>query len=108
MVDSRFYPPGKPFSITELAGFLDAEIKQGDGNASINGVSTLLDASQSDIVFYNDAKYKDDMAVTRAGALLISPRDLEDISYLPAAILLVDNPYKSYALIAQKIFPLQV
>ena len=59
MVDSRFYPPGKPFSITELAGFLDAEIKQGDGNASINGVSTLLDASQSDIVFYNDAKYKD-------------------------------------------------
>ena len=107
MVDSRFYPPGKSFSITELAGFLDAEIKQGDGNASINGVSTLLDASQSDIVFYNDAKYKDDMAVTLAGAILTSPRDLEDISDLTAAILLVDNPYKSYALIAQKIFPLQ-
>ena len=105
MVDSRFYPPGQTFSIAEIAGFLNAEIKQGDGNASINGVSNLMNAGQNDIVFYNDAKYKNDLAVTKAGALLISTRDEDNISNFPAAVLLVDNPYKSYALIAQKIFP---
>ena len=79
MVDSRFYPPGQTFSIAELAEFLNVEIKQGDGNASINGVSSLLDAQQSDIVFYNDVKYKNDLAVTRAGALLISAGDIDSI-----------------------------
>ena len=105
MVDSRFYPPGQTFSIAELAGFLNVEIKQGDGNASIDGVSSLLDAQQSDIVFYNDVKYKNDLAVTRAGALLISAGDIDSIGDFPAAVLVVDDPYKSYALIAQKIFP---
>lgn len=105
MVDSRFYPPGQTFSIAEIAGFLNAEIKRGDGNASINGVSNLMNAGQNDIVFYNDAKYKNDLAVTKAGALLISTRDEDNISNFPSAVLLVDNPYKSYALIAQKIFP---
>ena len=102
MVDSRFYPPGQTFSIAELAGFLNVEIKQGDGNASIDGVSSLLDAQQSDIVFYNDVKYKNDLAVTRAGALLISAGDIDSIGDFPAAVLVVDDPYKSYALIAQK------
>ena len=74
MVDSRFYPPGQTFSIAEIAGFLDAEIKQGDGIASINGVSNLLNAGQNDIVFFNDAKYKNDLAVTKAGFINIYPR----------------------------------
>lgn len=107
MVDSRFYPPGRNFSIAELAGFLNAEIKHGDGDASINGVSSLADAALHDIAFYNDAKYKNDLSATKAGALLISPKQDVDISDCPSAILHVENPYKSYALMAQKIFPEQ-
>lgn len=105
MLDRRFYPPGRRFAISELAEFLEAEIRQGDGNAAIDGIASLSEAGETDVGFFESAKYKADLISTNAGAVLMAPDKAGEISEIPAPLLVVENPYKSFALAAQKIFP---
>ncbi len=68
----------------------------------IEGIHTLSEASRSDLSFFNNAKYKEDLPHTKAAAIFIEERYA---SLLPESTtaLITDEPYLKLAL-ASKFF----
>lgn len=69
----------------------------GDGNAMIDGVGTLSDATITQITFLSNPAYREQLASTRAGAVIIAPEELDNC---PVNALLATDPYVAYAQIA--------
>ena len=74
----------------------------GDPEYLITGVGTLRNASHSDLSFFSNIFYKNDLINTKAGVVILQP---EDKSLCSTNCLLNDNPYLTYALIASEISP---
>ncbi|WP_298775518.1 UDP-3-O-(3-hydroxymyristoyl)glucosamine N-acyltransferase [uncultured Shewanella sp.] len=87
----------KSYTLQVLADFLDAEI-QGDAQKEIFAVGTLESADSGKITFLANAKYRVQLENTQAGAVLLSPTDVE--GYAGNAIILKD-PYVGFAKLAQ-------
>jgi len=87
---------GTVFTLGELAGQLGATLR-GDATQSVSGLATLQDAGPHQLSFLANAQYRKYLANTRAGAVLLKPKDAEDYA---GAALLVDNPYLAYARIS--------
>lgn len=87
---------GTVFTLGELAGQLGATLR-GDATQSVSGLATLQDAGPHQLSFLANAQYRKYLASTRAGAVLLKPKDAEDYA---GAALLVDNPYLAYARIS--------
>ena len=99
MADPRFHKKSSDKTLSELAEISGAELK-GDGNLKIEDVSSLDEANSKTISFLDNAKYKNAFKKTKAGACIVAPAMIE---HAPdgCQILISDNPYKAYALIAQ-------
>ena len=65
-------------------------------------VDTLADADEAALCFFTDAKYRDQLSVTRAGAVILAERDLP---LCPVAAIVSSNPYLAYALAARALHP---
>lgn len=70
---------------------------QGDGDILISGIGTLADASGEQISFLSNPSYREQLASTRAAAVIISAND---VRHCPVNVLIADDPYVSYARIA--------
>lgn len=81
------------YSLGELARQLDLTLV-GDPDVRVSRIATLADAGPGDLCFYADKKYRTDLGLTRAGAVILGP---EDKSLSPVPILIGDNPYLAYA-----------
>jgi UDP-3-O-[3-hydroxymyristoyl] glucosamine N-acyltransferase len=68
----------------------------------IHGVATLEDADATSISFLSNARYRARLATTRAGAVIVAPRDAQST---PLPKLLTDNPYAVYARVATIFYP---
>jgi UDP-3-O-[3-hydroxymyristoyl] glucosamine N-acyltransferase len=88
-------------ALRELAERSGAELA-GDGELMIYRVATLEDADAESISFLSNARYRAQLASTRAGAVIVAPRDAGATS-LPK--LLTDNPYAVYAQVAAIFHP---
>ena len=68
------------------------------------GLASLADAGPSDVAFYNNDRYADDLAATKAGALLLLP-DF-DASSAPGetALIRVEDPSAAFSKIAAAYF----
>jgi len=75
---------------------------EGDGNVLIEGVGTLSDATGSQLSFLSNPGYREQLKTTRAAAVIVSARDAGDC---PVNTLIADDPYVSYAKIAQRFDP---
>ena len=93
--------PSRRLKLSELAEQFDLQI-HGDGNTLIDGVGTLSDATGSQLSFLSNPAYRDQLATTRAAAVLVSAIDVE---YCPVNTLVSDDPYVSYAKIAARFDP---
>ena len=102
MADPRFHKKSSDKTLSELAEISGAELK-GDGNLKIEDVSSLDEANSKTISFLDNAKYKNAFKKTKAGACIVAPAMIE---HAPdgCQILISDNPYKAYALIAQSFY----
>ena len=58
-------------TLNEIADLVGGEVV-GDGSVSIIGIKSLGEASQGDISFFADRRYKEDLGKTKASALLVS------------------------------------
>jgi UDP-3-O-[3-hydroxymyristoyl] glucosamine N-acyltransferase len=83
--------------LSELAEQFNLQF-QGDGNALIEGVGTLSDATERQISFLSNPAYREQLGSTRAAAVIISEAELENC---PVNSLLAKDPYVSYARIAE-------
>jgi len=85
------------FTLSELADHLGAELK-GDGTPVITGVNTLKDATSVEVSFLANASYRSQLADTQAGAVIVSPNVVDEVS---GAALVVANPYLAFARVTQ-------
>lgn len=105
MADPRFFTARGPFAIAELAKVAGAELGEGcDGAMPISDVAPLEDAGPSHISFLDNRLYVDAFARTNAGACIVEPKY---VGRAPKnmALLISEQPYKAYALVAQHFHP---
>jgi len=107
MPDPRFFQVRGPFSLKELAELPDLELAPGiDPDIQILDVKPLDQAGVGDLTFLSNPKYLKAFSKTDATACIAAKKVLLD---LPdgLAILIAENPYKAYARIASKFYPLE-
>ena len=105
MSDPRFFDRAGPFSLQELA--LVSEANLADDSAKdflITDIGPLHQAGSDCLSFLDNPKYSGQFSKTGAGAVICRP---EDAAKAPAGThcLLSDQPYRGFALIAQKFYP---
>ncbi len=88
-------------TLSELAALVGAELR-GDDATRITGVAALGQAGPEQIGFYASTRYREQLAATRAGAVLVKK---EHADACPVNALVVDDPYHAYARIACQLHP---
>ena len=107
MADPRFFDRQGPFTIDELAKVSQSEIRRGDPGAVIDDEASLDNAQGGHLSFFDNLKYKASLKTTKAAVVILNEKAVE---FAPAgcALLVSKNPYKGYALISQKYYPVIV
>jgi UDP-3-O-[3-hydroxymyristoyl] glucosamine N-acyltransferase len=91
-------------TLGELAERFALTVTPSDQPATpLSNVATLQNARSTDISFFTNAKYRDHYVSTRAGAVLVKAKDAPSC---PTIALVCDDPYASYARIANFFHPL--
>lgn len=87
----------KSYTVEQLAQLLNTEFI-GEGSRQISAVAPIDAATDSDITFLSDLKYKSSLNTTHAGCVLVS-KSLK--SSRSKTAILVDDPYLGFAKVAQ-------
>jgi UDP-3-O-[3-hydroxymyristoyl] glucosamine N-acyltransferase len=105
MADPRFFKVAGPFTLKQLAAIAGAELADGTpDDTSFADVAPLAAAGPRDVSFLDNKRYLGELPNSRAGACLLRP---EHAAKAPAgmALLLSDQPYRAYALVAAAFYP---
>ena len=86
-------------SLAEIATHLGAELV-GDGTLVVSGIQTLEKAQKHQISFLANKKYRSQLAMTNAGAVILSATDAE---HFDGNKLICKDPYVAYAKLAQRL-----
>lgn len=89
------------WSLNQLAEKVGG-IVQGDATYQVTAVGTLVAASQSDISFLTNLKYKKHLADTQAGAVIVNS---DAAPFVKGNAIVVTDPHVAYAKIAAVIHP---
>ncbi len=105
MADPRFFSVAGPFDIEEIAEIALAEVHgELGGNRTYEDVRSLQEAGPAHVSFLDNNLYKDAFKASRAGACIVRPR-LAELAPSAMTLLLTDEPYRSYARVAQHFYP---
>ena len=88
-------------SLQELALHIGARLRLvGTDNEDtvISGLATLASAANGQISFLSNSRYRSQLEITAAQAVILQPADL---LHCPCSALVMDNPYIGFALAAQ-------
>lgn len=88
-------------TLGELAAALSARL-HGDGETCISGVATLASAGPGTLSFLANRRYRPQLAMTRASAVVL---DDEFLAECPVAALVMSNPYLGFARAATMLNP---
>jgi len=89
------------YRLAELAAHIGGEVR-GDGEVRIHQVATLESAGLGQIGFLANSKYREQLAATRAAAVIVSAADAEGCA-LPCIVS--RNPYAGFARISALLNP---
>lgn len=105
MPDTRFHRRGAPLTVAEIAALTGAVItKAEDGGKVLQDVAPLSTATDTDLAFLDNRKYLDQFKATKAGACFVRPEFADDAPH-GVTPLVTTNPYRAYALAAQRLYP---
>ena len=105
MVDRRFVVSCGPFTVADLVAVTGAGLaRNDDGDRSLSDVAPLDRATASDISFFDNAKYLEQFTHSSAGACFVRAKYAE-MAPAGMAVLITEDPYRCYALAAQKFYP---
>jgi len=90
-----------PITLAELATRIGATL-DGNGDLVVARVGTLERAGPDAVTFFNQPRMRPLLAATRAGAVILAPRDIGGTS---VAKLVHANPYAAYAKAATLLYP---
>jgi UDP-3-O-[3-hydroxymyristoyl] glucosamine N-acyltransferase len=92
-----FFRRAGPFSLADIAKATGAELPPGaDPSRTIEDVRTLADSGPSDISFFNNRKYAEQLKATRAGACLVLPAFASRVPDTTEKLVAPD-PYRGFA-----------
>ncbi len=94
-------PAPMAFLLADIAAQVDGEILGGE-NPEIRGIATLKSATPTDLSFLTHSRYRGQLDVTRAAAVLLAHAD-KDATDLPRIVCA--DPYLAYAKAAALLFP---
>lgn len=80
-------------TLGELAELLGAKLR-GDASYIVTGMATLQSATASQVAFLANPRYRAQLALTQAGAVLLRPDDVADYA---GQCLLLPNPYLAFS-----------
>lgn len=110
MIDTRFYNELTRMKVSQLASICGFEIaSSGSGFSSFDdfdvcNVSTLKNAKKSDLSFFGNRKYLADLRETKAGAVIVTAKDLPDVPEGSVA-LVCSNATIGYAMALNILYP---
>ncbi len=90
-----------PISLGELVAQFGCELI-GDPDTVIGSVASLPNAGPDSLTFLSNPAYRDELATTRAGAVILRPDDAKEAT---VAVILHDEPYACYARMAAVVCP---
>ncbi len=105
MVETSFFKRGEVRQLGALALLCEGTLfPEGAAEHAIDGIATLERAGPSDISFFDNPRYAGDLASTRAGAILVTQRNL---AMLPPEqpYILVRDTQAAFARIGAHLFP---
>lgn len=85
------------FTLEKIADYLDAKFI-GDPELEICGLGTLSAAEPGQLSFLANLAYKDQLDTTKASAVIIQSRQVDDCK---TAAIVLDNPYLGYAKVSE-------
>ncbi len=91
----------RAFTVHELAERIGAEF-QGNPDTVITGAGTLNGANDSQLAFLANPRYRNQVADSHAGAIVIAPEHAE---LVPNAAIISDQPYTDFAKLAALFDP---
>jgi UDP-3-O-[3-hydroxymyristoyl] glucosamine N-acyltransferase len=89
------------YTLGELAKHVSGQVK-GDASCEIESVGTLQHADITQISFLTNPSYRKQLALSKAGAVIMSATDAENCSI---NAIVAKNPYAAYAKIAALLSP---
>ena len=105
MADPRFFPGIRSMTLAAIAEVAGGKVAPGsDPSLAFASIATLADAGTSDISFLENRRYIPAFRASRAGACIVHPR-LAELSPAGMALVLCDEPYRGYALVAAALHP---
>ena len=105
MTDLRFHNRTGPHSLAAIASASECILADAtQGGLMIDDVAPLDAAGAQELSFLDNKKYKDKFRATKAGACIVS-KAMADEAPKGVAVLISDNPYRSYALAATHFYP---
>lgn len=104
MADLRFFENSGNKSLAEILEISGATASDERQDRKFQDVASLDMATNADISFLDNIKYKDQLKETNAGACFVVP-EFADLVPNGTIALITKNPHKSYALTAQVFYP---
>ncbi len=105
MTEPLFFKSAKSLTVAEIAGLTGAQPAEGALlDRVIGNIAPLDSARPTDLAFFDNSRYLDDLAATHAGACLLAARFAGKAP--PAvAVLTVREPYRAFVAVARALFP---
>lgn len=91
------------YALHEIVQRLGGELR-GDASLRVTQVAALEHAADGEISFLANPKYRHQLRVTRAGAVILAPQMAQDY---PRSCIVTDNPYAYFARVAQLLNPVE-
>src|ERR1700761_8283868 len=103
MPDPRFYEDLGPITLIELAAVTGATLaRTEDGERRAPAVAPLARAASSDLGFFADRRYLDDLKATQAGACFVT-REFAEATPAGCAALITATPHAAYAAASNRL-----
>jgi len=105
MTDPAFFKSAqKPLTVADIAALTGAEPGSGAvPGMVITGIAALDAARPGDLTFFENSRYLDDLALTRAGACLLAPRFAARAPD-SVTVLSVRDPYRAFVTVARVLY----
>ncbi len=107
MVDERFFEKKSYILLGKICDLLAISLPTNcSATKRITGIARLDNATASDITFFHNAKYAEDLAKTQAFACIISKENAHLLSNATVA-LVVDEPYLAHAILLKAFYSIK-
>ena len=103
MAQPTFFEQPPSSTLAGIAALTEAFLVDASrGGRQIKGLASLDEAGPMHLTFFDNLKYADELATTRAGACLVSERF--EASVPPGvAVLRLDHPFRAFVTVARKL-----